>query len=1224
MRHLDSGTVCVDVYGNVVSAWNVNPGQFYFVNSDPVQHAYATIKMPQFPSHVAALDIATYRKFLYNASEGRVCVAAAHYTPNLFPFTAAEQITFLGNQRYINQDNFADGTPGKGFNVDVASLRQKLVVVCAEPGTRKTNLIKQIVDKSSQGARILLVAPGRALVDGLVDKLKSRHFASYRRVAGSPDPWENSDYIVSTPDSVINAVEGFDLIIFDEPDKSLTHITSTLFNNYTTGRVMDKILALVREAGTKTILLQAKITNPTVEFFLEACKVDRYDITESKFFNIDYAPPRAPFRLFSSLNQGLSEAIPKIISRIKAPEPVKALIFCHSLGTLLIISAMIQSQLEVHQRDTVIELYSNIIHTDAVKEYLRNPNHESQNKYQLCLFTSVADTGVSFEQRDIAVYVLENGVAGFNQLQQSCQRGRYYENQQVFVIMPKGLPSAQIVEKSHLRSNFSGLDTELKASCDDLAVKIPSQQWFNKYVTAAKEDEAASTHYSANNAYQLFAAQPGATEVLDANANTMTDDVVFINKLFTTMEYLISTEVAFETNPSSSLIGKLTRRTLTNVKNSVSRRFGIGGGPRLNRHEGGAGAGGRNAEAVIAANELDIFPEYHISTHTTLRFQQGLCTDVVVNLGKQIDLIHIDLTQTLDITLKQEGEERKLVLKAIFAGSIPGFGDRKLPGLSTEYRKFTNYVNNLQLLAECITNPSHYLTLVAANSHDNVERARVCFAIAIRELWTAKFLESHIDFSNPDTILEWENLILENKVVVEVITKESIHNLVRKKPHGESEGVEAIAGVNQMNLCRLFKKLMAAMGFPIIEYDLYLLEENNTQQMNPEEFDSGNEHMEAMEVEFSVAGENLSSNPFILCIDENLLLQFLCVMKCHQTPTSWKHLVQELSKDNGLLATYSPKIEAAYSNFIEIGRLMTTLPVLSEGLNETDLENSQPVVPSSPLSPPSSPLADINDAPLFGNHTLDTASQNCDSDASDDSEIPLLRGGKHRNINVRNRFPLVLLPNSQPIVQASSITHTPVPETPSVQSMQFEMETVPSPLETNIFNANVEETTNIPNFNVPEETTEVDSPLTSLSSNFMHDSEMDSFKDTTEVDSPLTSLSSNFMYDSEMDSSLTSFVYESDTASEIFPQPVQRDTTGNHVDSIQTELGFLEQNPNFFTDSDSDVDVAQDVEYLHAHSEEFDNFSMDDLTDEIALPDGQTEINFLLSNPEFFNSDDYI
>ncbi|KAJ3277290.1 hypothetical protein HDU79_002633, partial [Rhizoclosmatium sp. JEL0117] len=80
----------------------------------------------------------------------------------------------------------------------------------------------------------------------------------------------------------------------------------------------------------------------------------------------------------------------------------------------------------------------------------------------------------------------------------------------------------------------------------------------------------------------------------------------------------------------------------------------------------------------------------------------------------------------------------------------------------------------------------------------------------------------------------------------------------------------------------------------------------------------------------------------------------------------------------------------------------------------------------------------------------------------------------------------------------------------------------------------------------------------------------------------------------------------------------------NHVDSIQTELGFLEQNPNFFTDSDSDVDVAQDVEYLHAHSEEFDNFSMDDLTDDIALPDGQTEINFLLSNPEFFNSDDYI
>ncbi|KAJ3280772.1 hypothetical protein HDU79_011379, partial [Rhizoclosmatium sp. JEL0117] len=648
MRHLDSGTVCVDVYGNVVSAWNVTPGHFYFVNSDPVQHAYATIKMLQFPTHVAALDIATYRKFLYNASEGRVCVAAAHYTPNLFPFTAAEQITFLGNQRYINQDNFADGTPGKGFNVDVASLRQKLVVVCAEPGTGKTNLIKQIVDNSSQGARILLVAPGRALVDGLVDKLKSRHFASYRRVAGSPDPWENSDYIVSTPDSMINAVEGFDLIIFDEPDKSLTHITSTLFNNYTTGRVMDKILALVREAGTKTILLQAKITNPTVEFFLEACKVDRYDITESKFFNIDYAPPRAPFRLFSSLNQGLSEAIPKIISRIKAPEPVKALIFCHSLGTLLIISAMIQSQLEVHQRDTVIELYSNIIHTDAVKEYLRNPNHESQNKYQLCLFTSVADTGVSFEQRDIAVYVLENGVAGFNQLQQSCQRGRYYENQKVFVIMPKGLPSAQIVEKSHLRSNYSGLDTELKASCDDLAVKIPSQQWFNKYVTAAKEDEAASTHYSANNAYQLFAAQPGATEVLDANANTMTDDVIFINKLFTTMEYLISTEVAFETNPSSSLIGKLTRRTLPNVKNSVSRRFGIGGGPRLNRHEGGAGAGGRNAEAVIAANELDIFPEYHISTHTTLRFQQGLCTDVVVNLGKQIDLIHVDLTQTLD------------------------------------------------------------------------------------------------------------------------------------------------------------------------------------------------------------------------------------------------------------------------------------------------------------------------------------------------------------------------------------------------------------------------------------------------------------------------------------------------------------------------------------------------------------------------------------------------
>ncbi|KAJ3278557.1 hypothetical protein HDU79_001463, partial [Rhizoclosmatium sp. JEL0117] len=258
-------------------------------------------------------------------------------------------------------------------------------------------------------------------------------------------------------------------------------------------------------------------------------------------------------------------------------------------------------------------------------------------------------------------------------------------------------------------------------------------------------------------------------------------------------------------------------------------------------------------------------------------------------------------------------------------------------------------------------------------------------------------------------------------------------------------------------------------------YDLYLLEENNTQQINPEEFDSGNEHMEAMEVEMSVAGENLSCNPFILCIDENLLLQFLCVMKCHQTPTSWKHLMRELSRDNGLLATYSPKIEAAYSNFMEIGRSMTTLPVLSEGLNETDLESSQPVVPSSPLSPPSSPLADIIDAPLLGNHTLDTDSQNCDSDASDDSEIPLLR-----------------------------------------------------------------------------------------------------------------------------------------------------DASANFAESIQTELGFLNQNPNFFADSDSDVDVAQDVEYLHAHSEEFDDFNMEDLTDEIALPDGQAEINFLLSNPEFFNFDDYI
>ncbi|KAJ3080960.1 hypothetical protein HDU99_006936, partial [Rhizoclosmatium hyalinum] len=200
MRHLDNDTACMDMYGNTMLACDVIPGQFYYVELDSIQKELIleeAIIIPHFPSHVAALDTSTYRKFLYNARYGRVCVAAAKYVPNLFKFLAQEQVFFADEQLYINETHFADGFPGCSFNVHVSTLHQKLVVICAQPGTGKSTLIKQIV---LRGNRILLVAPGRALVEGLVEKLSYLGFVSYKRVAGKPDPWQHANRVVSTPD----------------------------------------------------------------------------------------------------------------------------------------------------------------------------------------------------------------------------------------------------------------------------------------------------------------------------------------------------------------------------------------------------------------------------------------------------------------------------------------------------------------------------------------------------------------------------------------------------------------------------------------------------------------------------------------------------------------------------------------------------------------------------------------------------------------------------------------------------------------------------------------------------------------------------------------------------------------------------------------------------------------------------------------------------------------
>ncbi|ORY46157.1 hypothetical protein BCR33DRAFT_813060 [Rhizoclosmatium globosum] len=852
LRHLPPNSRCRDLFGNIMLCSNAIPKHFYCLELAPMQSVLEReygIRVKHFPSHWAIQDPDTYRMIFYNIFVGNASVAPCIYTAPRIRFLSTEIVVFKENQRFINQEGFADGSDNYPFNIDIVNITQKLVIVTSAPGTGKTQMMQSIVT-NNPNASVLAITPSRMLVTQTQTRLGSL-FHHYHE---TPSPWTLGIpglRIVTTPQSSFKAVTEFNIILLDELDESIIQLTSTITSAYQAGTVFDKWKWLFNQPNTRVFVFQSEMSSHALDLMLLALPdIDRFDPSQVKLVKVNYSPPQTSYNLYGALAPALLEFLGYAIPGLENNE--RSVILCTSVKALLTVGCVLMHHLQNEaERENVLVCHASIADTPAVAAFIKDPNSDSNPK--IIGLTTIGKVGISLVGTSNILVVIDNGALSIDGIDQLAGRARWCPNQKKVVCLVKGLEDSQIVEPGHVAKNqadISRLLSERRSTTShhqqrQILSEIPSSgSWFDDCVTKHIQDGISSRQYAANMAFSELGARQECTIIKPSNETPF--EVEELNKLCFTFDYLVTKTLEFASSAGPGSLGVLLPSLPILGNDNLEDRD--------DRHEGGGRRG------VLGASESDqrFLQGISLQTSTSETFRTNLGVDVNVNLEELIKLIPQDLKESNNAKDQEEVEIRKFALKAILTAKLDGMEGRVLPGTSTAFNKFKQSVEAVSTLFEAITEPKSLAHKAQYHLQDPKLKAISILALDLvekgfPEIWTLTWNPNCAE----DTIV-FEKWIRANKASVEVLMRQSLFNLIGQEPDSESP-----VAVNRMKLSRLYREIHHHLGLFI-----------------------------------SVTTESNDQTEIGLTVNIPMFCQFAAVVRTQLTTLVWDGLVADL-KDSG-------------------------------------------------------------------------------------------------------------------------------------------------------------------------------------------------------------------------------------------------------------------------------------------------------------------------------------